>query len=484
MIVSDEIALLCNHKDKEREREIRKAIRKKLSKNIKELNSQELTTKEQTDRLKDLQDQLRDLKKPLMNEPIFYSFDDITDDFDYGREVYKEDIYENHPNMDIPYKKQNLLYIPRGIFEDKFQKLNGYFKIGKESPCFIKYNVEIKVNPLNQPLSEIKKKENTKNDETKKINSEDATKMQDNANDIFEDYIKKESLCYNIFNHYYIKKLRNLYLNQNEKKILPNAKNEILVNFTNVKVRVYIYRCLNLTAQDSNISIIDKLAGYEAFCKANAYLELIIGKNYKSSAPADSTKGAKYICDSTNYVPNSLSPDFFKYYELEADLPEEWKLAINVLTRVEGALSDNLIGSNVIDLEDRFVGEFRTRNLIKFKSMISYYEQLLRDLQKKEGDENSSLNEEINKKLVYLNSKVDELKPLQVPVEFRSLNKPGTQVAQGILEMFVEVYPINIAKTIKPAKIEQPPPQDYELRLIIWQTRNIPLPGRKVFIII
>ena len=43
-----------------------------------------------------------------------------------------------------------------------------------------------------------------------------------------------------------------------------------------------------------------------------------------------------------------------------------------------------------------------------------------------------------------------------------------------MIEMFVEVLTNSEAKMKKPEKIEPPPPQEFELRLIIWETRDIP----------
>lgn len=475
MLVSDEIVLTCMHKDKMKEKEVRKALRKKYGKEIKQLRRQDLQTTEDKERLVDLQDQIRELKKPLMNEQMFYSFDDIADDFDYGREVYKEDIYESHPNMVIPYKRQNLMFIPRGLFVDRYEAMQGYYKLGKESPAFIKFNVEIKIKNeegkyLSDGVTELGERAQKYLDKKKRIIS------ADDADYELENEVLNEMNKYNIFNEIYLKKLRNLYLNKREKMSLPNLKKEIVVKMENVKVRVYIYRCLNLTAQENHGAVIDWLAGYDAFSKANAYLEIQLGDNHSESSD---NRGLKYICDKQSFVPNSLSPDFFKYYELDADLPHDWKLTINVMSHTDGGVVDSLIGSTVIDIEDRHLGEYRTRNLLKYKAMETYYENLLRELENKENEDNSELIKMINKKLNAINTKSDDLKPSAVPVEFRPLYKPGTKTAQGIIEMFVEVFPQNIAKIIKPAKIEQPPPEEYELRLVIWETRDIPL-GKKV----
>jgi hypothetical protein len=468
MVISDEIALLCMHRHKEREKQIKKNLRKKLVYEFKEIQKRDLNGPEEILRLLDLQEEVRRLKKPQMSEAMFYGFDDIGDEFDYGRDVWKEDIYEAHTDLEIPYSRKFLFYIPKSLFTDKYQTMGGYLRLGKESPCFIKFSVDIKIKDTDPGNSLTKKNTNTRA-------ANYLIKSEEENDDELEEEIKKELINYNIFNEIFLRKLRNLYLNKTERKKLSNQKKEIVVPLTGVKVRVYVYRCLNLTAQDNNATVIDRLAGYAAFCKADAFLEIKVGNNDSSM---DSSKGVKKIVDRSAYVPDSLSPEFFKYFELEADLPEDWKLTINVMSRIEGALTDTLIGSTEIDLEDRYLGEIRTRNLLKYKSLEAFYEDWLRQLEKKESEDNSELINKINKKILFLNQKADDLKPCKIPVEYRPLTKPGTKTAQGIIEMFVEVFPPSIAKIIKPSKIEPPPPQEYELRLIIWETRNIPL-GRK-----
>jgi hypothetical protein len=65
---------------------------------------------------------VRELSKPLINEEIFFGFDDLSEEYDYGREIFKEDVYEFHPDLVIPYKKHQLCYIP-GIFEHKCEDM-------------------------------------------------------------------------------------------------------------------------------------------------------------------------------------------------------------------------------------------------------------------------------------------------------------------------------------------------------------------------
>ncbi|MFM7858164.1 MAG: hypothetical protein ACKO96_41155, partial [Flammeovirgaceae bacterium] len=80
---------------------------------------------------------------------------------------------------------------------------------------------------------------------------------------------------------------------------------------------------------------------------------------------------------------------------------------------------------------------------------------------------------EVKANLNSINKRLDELKEVQVPVEYRPLRHPSKKTAQGMIEMFVEILPMSRAKYIKPAKIEPPPPENYKLRLVIWETKNV-----------
>jgi hypothetical protein len=57
-----------------------------------------------------------------------------------------------------------------------------------------------------------------------------------------------------------------------EKLILPNRR---------FKARVYILRCLNLSAIDSYVDFKDKMAGYSAKCSADPYPVITVGDGKK-----------------------------------------------------------------------------------------------------------------------------------------------------------------------------------------------------------
>ena len=459
MVVGDIFTLECKPFDKQQEKEEKRNLRKRFRSELGELRKLENPTLKQRDRLLHLEEKYREVKKPQMNEAIFYGFEDIQDEYNYGRDIYKEDIYETHSNLVIPYKKRELFHIPRNPFDEAFETLEGYFKLGKATSNFIKFNVQvdfIKGKETEQTITPIT---NTK------INTLSPSEE-------LEDEVDNELEQYDIFHPTYQNKFTALYFNKEEKRLVKDR--DFKLPLTALKVRVYIYRCSNLTAQDNFIGLVDYMAGYNSFSKANAYLQIQVGQD-----PSSKDKGTKYIQTRDNFVPNSLSPDFYQMFELEADLPKDWKLTINVMSFSSGSGSDSLIGSTEIDLEDRYIGEQRTRKYIAMKAYESDLSKTLEKLENAELEKDERAISQLNSKLSILNRKLDELKESEVPVEYRPLLKPGVSTAQGIIEMFVEVLPQDRAKKVKPAKIERPPPEEYEIRLVIWETRNIVYEGRK-----
>ena len=63
------------------------------------------------------------------------------------------------------------------------------------------------------------------------------------------------------------------------------------------------------------------------------------------------------------------------------------------------------------------------------------------------------------------------------PIEFRELLNPhkGNGNAQGILEMFLEALTVTEHRKIERSKMKPVSEQTYEIRLIIWECREIPL---------
>eukprot|EP00300_Choanocystis_sp_HF-7_P003966 c13020_g1_i1.p1 GENE.c13020_g1_i1~~c13020_g1_i1.p1 ORF type:complete len:1691 (-),score=420.75 c13020_g1_i1:43-4602(-) len=59
------------------------------------------------------------------------------------------------------------------------------------------------------------------------------------------------------------------------------------------------------------------------------------------------------------------------------------------------------------------------------------------------------------------------------PIERRNLHHPSAGTPQGKVEMWLDIFPQDEAKKIPALVITPPPPQTFQLRVIIWHTRNV-----------
>ena len=60
------------------------------------------------------------------------------------------------------------------------------------------------------------------------------------------------------------------------------------------------------------------------------------------------------------------------------------------------------------------------------------------------------------------------------PIEYRDIFHPSTLIAQGTVKCWCEINPMTSKKAdVEPMNITPEPPKDYEMRLVIWKTKDI-----------
>lgn len=107
------------------------------------------------------------------------------------------------------------------------------------------------------------------------------------------------------------------------------------------------------------------MAGLNAVCSANAFIEIQVGDGSTDDL-------IKKMSDSDRYVPDTLSPMFLRVFELDGEVPTDWLLQIRVMNK--GTISNDLIGSVEIDLEDRLFGEPSLKERFAYMVYKDYYE--------------------------------------------------------------------------------------------------------------
>lgn len=154
--------------------------------------------------------------------------------------------------------------------------------------------------------------------------------------------------------------------------------------------------------------------------KSDPYLKLRLGKSK--------------ISDAKNHLKETTEPEFYRMFELPATLPGAGLLGIEMWD-YDALSGDDLIGKTLIDLEDRWFDE-RWREMGKIHQTDTYFRP--------------------------------------TPIEQRSLQIPTSTVSQGTLNLWVDFLTPPEAKKYAPLKIEKPPPEKYEVRLIIWRAMEVP----------
>ncbi|KTF72534.1 hypothetical protein cypCar_00023706 [Cyprinus carpio] len=231
--------------------------------------------------------------------------------------------------------------------------------------------------------------------------------------------------------------------------------------------------------------------------KADPYIVLKLGKTE--------------IKDRDNYIPKQLNPVFGRSFEFQATFPKESLLTI-LIYDYDMVGGDDLIGETQIDLENRFYSRHRATCGLPTEYAIEGY-NAWRDCIKptelliKLCKENRLDNPHFSPGRITIGSKVftgktvfpDEdqmvesyehlaLKVLQrwsempnggcklVPehIETRALylkDKPG--IDQGHLQMWVDIFPMDMPHPGPPVDISPRKPKGYELRIIIWNTEDV-----------
>lgn len=112
-----------------------------------------------------------------------------------------------------------------------------------------------------------------------------------------------------------------------------------------VLVRLYIVQGINLRSQD-------------IYGKSDVFIEIQYGK--------------EILSDRANYIPNQSNPIFGKRFQVSGMLPRNHKIKISLYDH-DSWISDDLIGSTEIDLEDRLRSKYGAACALPFEYNPSGY---------------------------------------------------------------------------------------------------------------
>ncbi|KAF7644098.1 hypothetical protein LDENG_00227960 [Lucifuga dentata] len=230
-----------------------------------------------------------------------------------------------------------------------------------------------------------------------------------------------------------------------------------------VLIRVYIVSASNLHPADPD-------------GKADPYIVLRLGKNE--------------IKDRDNYIPKQLNPVFGRSFEFHATFPQESLLSMLIYDH-DLVGGDDLIGETHIDLENRFYSrhratcglpteysvdnglddpDFRPGRITVADSVFVGNTLFMHDGEPLETYEHLSL------KILHRWVEIPAVGCQLVPehIETRTLfNKARPGMDQGQVQMWVDMFPMDLPHPGPAVDISPRKPKGYELRIIIWNTEDV-----------
>lgn len=142
-----------------------------------------------------------------------------------------------------------------------------------------------------------------------------------------------------------------------------------------------------------------------------------------------------------------------KVKEMDAVIPRDWRLEIRVMDKTTNVFSnDGLIGTTVVDLENRFYSNPQQRAR---RSLILELDKLKKDESALKSEKDKKKKEKLKKYYKERKSligkmmkKVALIEQVLIPVENRELYHPQKQQAQGVVETWIEVMTLEEARRI------------------------------------
>ncbi|KAI3356016.1 hypothetical protein L3Q82_017285 [Scortum barcoo] len=259
--------------------------------------------------------------------------------------------------------------------------------------------------------------------------------------------------------------------------IPPNGPVQVLI-------RVYIVSASNLHPADPD-------------GKADPYIVVRLGKNE--------------IKDRDNYIPKQLNPVFGRSFEMHVTFPQESLLTVLIYDH-DLVGGDDLIGETRIDLENRFYSRHRATCGLPTEYSIDGYNawrdclkpsELLSKLCRENNvdgphfrpgritvadkvfagktlfmheDQPVESYEHLSLKILHRWAEIPAVGCKLVPehIETRTLfNKARPGMDQGQVQMWVDMFPMDLPHPGPSVDISPRKPKGYELRIIIWNTEDV-----------
>ncbi|XP_063167450.1 myoferlin-like [Candoia aspera] len=259
--------------------------------------------------------------------------------------------------------------------------------------------------------------------------------------------------------------------------------------FQDCLVRVYIIRAFNLQPKDLN-----------GLC--DPYVKIKLGKDR--------------VDDREEYIPNTVDPVFGRIYELTCTIPREKDLKIS-LYDFDLFSSDDIIGDTTVDLENRLLSHYGANCGLPQTYCVAGPTQWRDQLLPSELLENYSQGKNVPRteisedggQAVFM-GRIYQLSDFETEVPSHGFLGPAKErmalhllrtcglvpehvetrtlyssalpgIDQGKVQMWVDIFPLFLGDPGPPFDITPRKPKKYELRCIIWNTKDVDLEETNIF---
>ena len=243
-----------------------------------------------------------------------------------------------------------------------------------------------------------------------------------------------------------LKGLIRIIEHKDEPSLIPKELLDALFKPKGYKIRVYILKGIGLAPLDKDM----------------------FGKPQPSDPYVLVKLGKEVFNDRKHAVTDAVDVDLYKMIPFDAELPGTSQLEITLMDKNDfhsDAVIGNVhittcvlcitfshdcipcvVGSTKIDLEDRWFD--------------SRWQKL--------GEESVRLPSDIT------DQKTMKTRWQTKPIERRSLYIPSNKAPRGVVECWVDVLSPEVAQVFEPDDVSLPPVQMFEVRVVVWKSKNVP----------
>ena len=256
------------------------------------------------------------------------------------------------------------------------------------------------------------------------------------------------------------------------KNILKNHKfsltNEDCMNYICKYEKIVIsnfriYKCSNLAAVSESVDFKQLISGGTNKVSANPYVILDIGDGN------DANSYRKHFDDVANVQMMTLNPVFHKLFSLKFSLPNDNMLTFKLLSKRK-VITDVLIGTLYVDLEDRYYGELFNQAR---EALNAACEKATKDKKESKDVDMEKITSTLNE-IMSFRHELQKMGTRKSKIEYKQLKDDSMKYSHGLAEFSIDIA--SIEDSLPEGNYDAKQVNGFELRIIIWEVAGVEVP--------